>query len=167
MFLFLALIFSSVDGIQVLEGTEVFFKPGLKCVVVTKPGAGFLLDKAGKRLLSFSFPENKIKQVARAGEGPGELQTPIGLTLAQNDLFVADRDRFHLFSRDGVFLRSIRTPGDLVVMRAGKGWLGLLGFKYDQADLPLSLFWLDDPFTQRVPLATWQKKLKKEVRLVD
>jgi len=107
-----------------------------------------------------------IDRIAGAGEGPGELRHPITLALAGDVLFIADHDRFHLFSLRGSFLRTVRTPADLFIKRAGQSWLGLFGFQFGQANQPLNLFMLDVRFSNRVSLGTWTSENDRGTRLL-
>ena len=166
MFLVFSLVLSIWGDIRILEGTEVFYKPNLTSVVISKPGEGFLLDHREKNLLFFSFLTNKIDKIASSGQGPGELRNPIGISLVDDVLFVADRGRFHTFSPRGSFQRTIRTPEGLTVAKVEVGWLGIFGFKFSQAKEPLELFWLNDHFTEKKYLGKWQSENERGTRLL-
>ncbi len=70
----------------------------------------FVLDRGGARVLVFDARGRFVRQIGKKGEGPGELQVPMGMALlADGTVVVADlaSRAFSLFRPDGTFLRSV------------------------------------------------------------
>lgn len=70
----------------------------------------YVLDRGNHRVLVFGPGGRFVRQVGKRGDGPGELQVPVGIAvLRDGTLVVMDlaHRNFALFGRDGAYLRSI------------------------------------------------------------
>ena len=69
----------------------------------------YLLDTAAPRVIILHESDGHWKTASsfgRRGGGPGEMLQPSGISLIGDSIVIADRDRFHYYTLDGVYLRT-------------------------------------------------------------
>ena len=67
------------------------------------------------RVQVFTANGEYIRQFGKKGNGEGELDTPLGITIDSNDIvYVSERGnhRISIFTREGQFLRSFGAKGE-------------------------------------------------------
>jgi hypothetical protein len=83
----------------------------------------YALDQGSHRVLLFGPDGEFIRQIGKQGEGPGEFQAPMAITvLGDGTLVVVDFGRrgFVLFDASGKYLRDVPLPDDLGTPRPGE-----------------------------------------------
>ena len=140
-----------------MEGTEIYAPLWARSVLI-EGNTIFLLDREGRLLC---FDGKRLKELARKGEGPGELTRPQGFFRDEKSILVLDRQRFHIFSLAGTFHETRRLPPGLgsMVEKVAGGWVGINGLGYGQANNPLSLIFFKDDFSEKV---RYQQLVKRE-----
>ncbi|MCX6574952.1 MAG: 6-bladed beta-propeller, partial [Candidatus Aminicenantes bacterium] len=92
---------------------------------VLKDGTAYVLDMKDNRVKIFDVRGKFLRAFGRKGQGPGELNQPVGLIVTpENEVLVEDvlNQRLAVFTLDGKFLRHISTAKAL----------GLSGIKMDR-----------------------------------
>lgn len=108
----------------------------IRGLAITKAGHVFVLDFTSRELRQFDARGHFLRVVARKGSGPGELQSPTGVAIGDNDeVVVSDpgQDRFSMYSANGKFLRQLRTE----FRSFGDFWSGAIDPAGRVLDLPV------------------------------
>ena len=92
----------------------------------------YVLDRQSARIMVYDPAGRFLRQVGRKGQGPGELQVPLGMAVAPDgSVMVSDMaaQGFSAFGPDGAFQRSWRFDGWMPMFSAGYAWhpRGVLG----------------------------------------
>ncbi len=94
--------FSSFEDVDIDEDDNIF-------ILSSKDATIFVYDRSGKFM----------KKFGRRGQGPGELQSPVSLSIRDDTLMVSSMDRkISFFSRRGEFLKSF-SIGQYLLLEAG------------------------------------------------
>lgn len=99
-----------------------FFKP----FIMNLSPAGLLVSESGENCLKLVGTDGRIKlTIGKQGQGPEEFDSPMGLDLHENRIYVADsfNRQVKIFNLEGKFLGSFRTdimPVHLVVLAADR-----------------------------------------------
>lgn len=89
-------------GAQFSDVTEVRIGPNGDRV--------FALEFWASRITAWSKDGEPAWEVAARGQGPGEVDGPLGLHFGADGVWVRDRQRYSCFSWDGSFLRTVPDP---------------------------------------------------------
>jgi hypothetical protein len=118
--------------IGVLEGDDNYIFGSVGNVAVANDGTMYVLDSPGPRLRMYDAKGKFVRQVGRAGAGPGEHRGIVGMAFTkQGELAVWDveLDRVTIYSGKGDFVRSFTHQGnyfggdDFRVDTAGNFWI--------------------------------------------
>ena len=85
----------------------------------------YVLDRQAKRVMVYDRTGRFLRQIAKEGQGPGELIQPLQIVFAgDGTLVVSDLGRFgySLFRTDGSFVRNVMAEGLMPGTRAGLSW---------------------------------------------
>ncbi|HEX6042512.1 MAG TPA: 6-bladed beta-propeller [Longimicrobium sp.] len=85
----------------------------------------YVLDRQAKRVMVYDRTGRFLRQIAREGQGPGELIQPMHLVMGgDGTLIVSDAGRsgFSIFRTDGTFLRNEIREGFIPIGRFGTSW---------------------------------------------
>jgi 6-bladed beta-propeller len=85
----------------------------------------YVLDRPSARVLVFDRAGHFVRQIARKGEGPGELMVPLQLAIAgDGTVIVSDLGRpgYSLFRPDGTFLRNLVAGDWMPSFSSTLGW---------------------------------------------
>lgn len=85
----------------------------------------YVLDRQAKRIMVYDRTGRFLRQIAREGQGPGELIQPMHLIMGgDGSLIVSDVGRFgfSIFRTDGTFVRNEIREGYIPVGRFGTSW---------------------------------------------
>ena len=85
----------------------------------------YVLDRQSARIMVYDPAGRFLRQVGRKGQGPGELQVPLGMAVAPDgSIAVVDlgAQGFSTFAPDGTFQRSRRFEGWTPMLSAGHAW---------------------------------------------
>lgn len=99
-----------------------FFKP----FIMHLSPAGLLVSESGENCLKLVGTDGRLKMtIGKQGQGPEEFDSPMGLDLFENRIYVADsfNRQVKIFSLEGKLLSSFRTdimPVHLVVLAADR-----------------------------------------------
>jgi len=94
------------------EGEDWELLAGVRQVAFDASENLYVLDSGNQRVLVFDANGRFLRQIGRKGEGPGELMSPLGMTVTQNgEVIVSDlgRQAYSIFKTDGSFVRNV-TP---------------------------------------------------------
>lgn len=87
-------------------GDELFANP--RQVMAADDGTVYVYDNKNKRYYIFNSSGELLKAFGKQGEGPGEIKRiqSANFFLVKDKMIIADIDRLHYFSKDGVFIKS-------------------------------------------------------------
>ena len=86
-------------------------------------GRLYIFDPQSSRVVVTDASGKFVREVGKAGEGPGELRAPVAFTvLRDGTLVIADigHRSYQLFSPDGAFQRMVSLGGDAGLIRIGE-----------------------------------------------
>ena len=126
---------------------------------VGKDGTAYVLDMKDNRVKVFDVRGKFLRAFGKKGQGPGELNQPVGLTITpENEILVEDvlNQRLALFTLDGKFLRHISTAKTL----------GLSGIEMDGRGLIVARsMGLGDAGKMSIDVKTYDKDLNPKIKL--
>jgi len=126
---------------------------------VSKDGTAYVLDMKDNRVKVFDVRGKFLRAFGKKGQGPGELNQPVGLTITpENEILVEDvlNQRLALFTLDGKFLRHISTAKTL----------GLSGIEMDGRGLIVARsMGLGDAGKMSIDVKTYDKDLNPKIKL--
>lgn len=85
----------------------------------------YVLDRQATRVMVYDRTGRFIRQIGKAGEGPGELMVPVQLAIGgDGTVIVSDMGRpgYALFRPDGTFLRNVLLENWMPSMTGGISW---------------------------------------------
>ena len=100
--------------IGVLEGEPYEMFGSITDVATDGLGTIFIMDAEYQEVRLFDLSGNRLGTLGRRGEGPGEFRSAREIAVSRNNVFVVDRNRAQVFSREGpdfVFKRTIQLVG--------------------------------------------------------
>lgn len=85
---------------------------GLVMIAVDKEGNIFILDGGNHRIQKFDKNGKYLQTIGREGQGPGEFEDPAGMALdsAEDNIYIYDRYKLHIFDRNGKFKQVVKLP---------------------------------------------------------
>lgn len=85
---------------------------GLVMIAVDKEGNILVLDGGNHRIQEFDKNGKYLQTIGREGQGPGEFEDPAGMALdsAEDNIYIYDRYKLHIFDRNGKFKQVIKLP---------------------------------------------------------
>ena len=104
-------VFSLEEELSIGEvaGTEEYMFSRIDDIAVDDEENIYILDSKQTHIKTFNRDGEYLKSIGRKGQGPGELQYPVNLTISpMNEILVNDYARcLSIFSIDGNFLRAV------------------------------------------------------------
>jgi len=104
-------VFSLEEELSIGEvaGTEEYMFSRIDDIAVDDEENIYILDSKQAHIKTFNRDGEYLKSIGRKGQGPGELQYPVNLTISpMNEILVNDYARcLSIFSIDGNFLRAV------------------------------------------------------------
>jgi hypothetical protein len=71
----------------------------------------FVLDSGATRIQKYDKNGQYVQTIGRQGQGPGEFQRPIELTIdKKGNLYVCDMAKIHMFDPEGKFVKTTKIP---------------------------------------------------------
>ncbi len=105
-------IFSMEEELSIgeVEGREEFMFSAIRSIAVDEAGRIFVLDREDPHLRVFDQNGAFLRTIGRKGQGPGEFNFPLSVSITrQNELVVDDmRSRLAFFSLEGEFKRNLQ-----------------------------------------------------------
>lgn len=92
---------------------EEYMFSGIRSVDVSEDDKIYILDYKRAHVKVFDRDGKYVMTIGRLGQGPGELNRPMTISLNQKELMVHEFGRFSLFSLDGEFLRHLSAKESL------------------------------------------------------
>ena len=92
------------------EGEDWELLAGVRQVAFDRNENLYVLDSNNQRVLVFDPNGRFLRQIGKKGEGPGELMSPLGMTVTPADeVIVSDlgRQAYSIFKTDGTFVRNV------------------------------------------------------------
>lgn len=119
------------------EREEVIFSQ-IRSIDVDESGRIYILDQGEAHVYIFDQDGNFIKSFGKKGQGPGELHSPLKMTITSNqEIMVEDYGRKMIFySLVGDFIREIKTAKEaarMIFMDSRGNFFGTV-FVYDEKD---------------------------------
>ena len=100
------------------EGREEYMFQRLYTLVVNPNEDIYVLDYQAKHIKMFDKEGTYIRTIGKPGQGPGELQIPLGLFFSYTgELIVGDTNRISYFTEDGEFIKSTPYKGGMIHVR--------------------------------------------------
>lgn len=128
---------------------------------VLKDGTVYVLDTKDSRVKAFDATGKFLRAFGRAGQGPGELNQPVGILITpENEVLVEDalNQRLAIFALDGTFSRHIST---------GKA-LGLSGIRMDSLGrIVARSMGLGEAGKMSMDVKTYDKDLNPKIKLTS
>ena len=128
---------------------------------VLKEGTVYVLDTKDSRVKAFDATGKFLRAFGRAGQGPGELNQPVGILITpENEVLVEDalNQRLAIFALDGTFSRHIST---------GKA-LGLSGIRMDSLGrIVARSMGLGEAGKMSMDVKTYDKDLNPKIKLTS
>jgi len=128
---------------------------------VLKDGTVYVLDRKDSRVKAFDATGKFLRAFGRAGQGPGELNQPVGILITpENEVLVEDalNQRLAIFALDGTFSRHIST---------GKA-LGLSGIRMDSLGrIVARSMGLGEAGKMSMDVKTYDKDLNPKIKLTS
>ena len=104
-------VFSLEEELSIGEvaGTEEYMFSRIDDIAVDDEENIYILDSKQTHIKTFNRDGEYLKSIGRKGQGPGELQYPVNLTISpMNEILINDYARcLSIFSIDGNFLRAV------------------------------------------------------------
>ncbi|NIO49017.1 MAG: 6-bladed beta-propeller [Candidatus Aminicenantes bacterium] len=76
-------------------------------IEVDDHGNLYVLESGNCRLQKFDADGQYLQTIGKKGQGPGEFERPSQLFLSEENIYVSEYRKLHIFSRKGEFIRSI------------------------------------------------------------
>ncbi len=144
-----------------VEDDDSYQWPSLQTKILPAPnGQMFIFDHEGSRVLLFDKDGKFVKQVARGGEGPGELTQTNGIGMDGEFLYTHTPQFVQRFNKMGVFEKKWARPIKDWCERVTGGWIYSPGVFSGSDKLVL---W-DNHFKKKQVLASWDSGYKREKR---
>jgi DNA-binding beta-propeller fold protein YncE len=86
-------------------GDDIFAKP---IIEVSEDGTCYIYDFKTHLNYIFDSKGNFKKAFGKVGEGPGEIKMQMLAYRVNDKIIIADRDKLHYFSKDGIFINSVK-----------------------------------------------------------
>jgi len=120
----IAVTFLFADPEWVIRNTDIY-RPLTSDQVAFSPSVGwFLLDVADQRIMQFDLSGERVSIVARAGEGPGELNRVQAVFWEAGRLYAVSLHRVQVFDEQGKYLEQMkRSDYGFWLTKIPKGWL--------------------------------------------
>lgn len=107
-------------------------------VAVDSKGEIYVLDLVSCNIKKYSKDGEYLKTIGEKGTGPGEMLTPLTLTISNDTLLVYSNKQSKTLSKydtDGNFIKSFQVKNDFSFLHPiGNGHFSALSFNYNQVD---------------------------------
>jgi hypothetical protein len=95
------------------DGEDWELLAGVRAVAFDAKDNLYILDGNNHRVLVFDANGKFVRKISKKGEGPGELMSPVSMTIAPDgNVVISDvgRRTFSLFKPDGTFIKNVPFP---------------------------------------------------------
>jgi hypothetical protein len=139
---------------------------------VLKDGTVYVLDTKDSRVKVFDAKGQFLKAFGKAGQGPGELNRPVGIIITpEKEVLVEDalNRRLAVFALDGTFLRHVSTAKALGlsgIQMDGRGLIVARSMGLGEAGkISMDVKTYDKDLNPKVKLASWEFPVSLEAKI--
>ncbi len=154
-FTFLLLVWAGgyQDQVWAVDDLELFQKIGIDQTAADSEGVFFVAHGPDHNVLIYNADGERVGEIGRKGEGPGEFVRPSKIMLVGNDLVVADSNRIQVFNKDdGRFIKAF--PHQFHFLKTAYGWLAA-SHPFQLNKDQISLLSYDASFGGKVEVLNW------------